>query len=55
MRTRRSLVAAFAACLLALTATACEMQEFEGDPLMDDPLMDDPMMDDPMLDESIEH
>lgn len=35
---RRQLLAATLTALLALGATACQVEEFEGDPLQDDPM-----------------
>lgn len=38
MRIRKQLLAGMLAGLLALAGTACQVDDFEGDPLQDDPL-----------------
>ena len=46
MHTRSKLLAGILSALLALSAMACTVEDFEGDPLEDDPLLEDGGVDD---------
>ena len=46
MRTRNRVLAGLLAAFLALAGLACEVEDFEGDPLEDDPMQEDGFEDD---------